>query len=360
MLSFRSATLLLMHAGLSFVLFGGTMALAQSVGTSQHYLQGGTTVPVGQLEAIGAFSSAIGGCTATLISDDVVLTAAHCVCSGQTQPTGCETRATFSFVAVRPLDNPASTIDESATRRNVSVGGSVTVHPRYTVGGWLFNDFAMLRLDHPASELVSNVKPIPVERPNKKPKVGDAITLVGFGGTGRDCKAPAAGKMKVTVRVTEISDVTIVFDNKDRHVCPGDSGGPALNRAGNLVGVASTGDLSTNSNYDPTYVAYGWLFGTGRILQTVGHISLLRVHDLGTGYGPPTDPIDGEVVVKLDSDANSAFGFKLRVDSSENAGRGMLKLLRDAFNRNTPIKLEYEVTGPKNGRILRVIEAFEH
>jgi hypothetical protein len=39
--------------------------------------------------------------------------------------------------------------------------------------------------------------------------------------------------------------------------CPGDSGGPALNSLGRIVGVASTGP----GNYDPTDLAYNFIFG---------------------------------------------------------------------------------------------------
>jgi hypothetical protein len=36
-------------------------------------------------------------------------------------------------------------------------------------------------------------------------------------------------------------------------------------------------------NYDPTYVAYSWIFNTAAILQTTGVINLLRVHDVKPG-----------------------------------------------------------------------------
>jgi hypothetical protein len=121
------------------------------------------------------------------------------------------------------------------------------------------------------------------------------------------------------------------------------------------LGVASSADFATNSNYDPTYVAYPWLFGTGAILQKVGRVTLLRVHDVGTGFGHPTDRIAGEVVVQLDTGEGSAFGFSLRADAQEAAHRRMLDLLRDAFNRGRAIRIEYEVTGPANARLIRVI-----
>jgi hypothetical protein len=90
-------------------------------------------------------------------------------------------------------------------------------------------------------------------------------------------------------------------------------------------------------------------------LSALGKITLLRVHDPGTAYGPSGDVIDGEVVIKLDSQGDRAFGFQLRVNSGEAAHRGMLNLLRDAFRHDRSVLIDYYTTGPQNGRLFRVI-----
>lgn len=92
----------------------------------------------------------------------------------------------------------------------------------------------------------------------------------------------------------------------------------------------------------------------GQVLATKGKINLLRVHDVGTGYGPSNDYLNVEVVVKLDSEPTKAFGFQLRADTNEGTHKGMLDLLRDAFKRDKLIRLEYIRTGRNNGRIIRV------
>jgi len=95
--------------------------------------------------------------------------------------------------------------------------------------------------------------------------------------------------------------------------------------------------------------------GIGSILAAQGKVTFLRVHDVGTGFGPPTDFINVEVVVQLAGQPGS-FGFQLRDDDDEAARRGMLDLLRDAFNDDRTVRIDYVRTGLNNGIILRVAE----
>jgi len=89
-----------------------------------------------------------------------------------------------------------------------------------------------------------------------------------------------------------------------------------------------------------------------------GKITFLRVHDVGTGFGPPEDFIDVEVVILLDTSTDGgAFGFKLRNDDEEPAHQGMLNLLRDAFENNFTVSIDFDIDrefGRKNGFIIRV------
>jgi photosystem II stability/assembly factor-like uncharacterized protein len=91
------------------------------------------------------------------------------------------------------------------------------------------------------------------------------------------------------------------------------------------------------------------------LYATEGRVRLLRVHDVGTGYGPPYDSLDAEVIVWLDTQPGQAYGFTLREDTTELAHRGMLDRLRDSFNRNTRVRLDYiKYAGQNNSRLLRV------
>ncbi len=93
----------------------------------------------------------------------------------------------------------------------------------------------------------------------------------------------------------------------------------------------------------------------GSLLSAEGKVSLLRVHELGTKYGPPGDQIDTEAVIHLDSAPGKAFGFKLRDDKNGPESKGMLDLLRDSFARGSRVRIDYTRTGCDNGTILRVM-----
>ncbi|HYU85589.1 MAG TPA: hypothetical protein VEK80_12370, partial [Kribbellaceae bacterium] len=92
------------------------------------------------------------------------------------------------------------------------------------------------------------------------------------------------------------------------------------------------------------------------VLKATGRISFLRVHDVGTRFGPPSDQLDVEVVVQVDTEPGRSFGFQLRADGNEPARKGMLDTLRTAFNRNRLVRLDYRRTGLDNGVLIRVAD----
>lgn len=89
-------------------------------------------------------------------------------------------------------------------------------------------------------------------------------------------------------------------------------------------------------------------------LNASGKVTMLRVHDLGTGFGPPSDFIDVEVVIFLDSQPGKGFGFQLRNDNKLPARQGMLDLLRDGFAHNFVVNIDYiPEPGRNNALIIR-------
>jgi hypothetical protein len=95
-----------------------------------------------------------------------------------------------------------------------------------------------------------------------------------------------------------------------------------------------------------------------KLLASQGKLTFLRVHEVGSAFGPPSDRIDAEVIARLDSVPDRGLGFQLREDGNRPVRQGMLDLLRDAFENDTTTRIEYELdedAGKKNGIIIRVI-----
>lgn len=100
----------------------------------------------------------------------------------------------------------------------------------------------------------------------------------------------------------------------------------------------------------------GWSCTAGADL--LGHrnkqLSMLRVVEVGSRHGPPSDQLDVEVIVRFE-DTEGDYGFQLRNDANRAVHEGMLALLRDAFNHDWNVNIDYSVDPPKkNGVILRV------
>ncbi|WFE25046.1 hypothetical protein O7623_16625 [Solwaraspora sp. WMMD791] len=84
-------------------------------------------------------------------------------------------------------------------------------------------------------------------------------------------------------------------------------------------------------------------------------ISMLRVHDLGGGYGPPDDHIDTEVIVHLAGRPGETFGLALRADATLPANWGMFTGLRVALVTGGQIQLAYRRVGPTVREIVAVV-----
>ncbi|AFL82114.1 hypothetical protein Aeqsu_2661 [Aequorivita sublithincola DSM 14238] len=93
-----------------------------------------------------------------------------------------------------------------------------------------------------------------------------------------------------------------------------------------------------------------------QVEATIGKVILLRLSDVGDKYGPSGDKIDAEVIMKIDSKPDNAFGFQLRKDSNELTHTAMFEMLQYAYANNVNVRIEYtRLAGKKNFILFRVI-----
>jgi hypothetical protein len=83
-----------------------------------------------------------------------------------------------------------------------------------------------------------------------------------------------------------------------------------------------------------------------------GNLSLLRVHKRGSRFGPANDQIDVEVIAQIASRPTQFYGLQLRTGSDLPANEGMLGLLRDGFNHNWIVNIDFDKKPGRNNSVL--------
>jgi hypothetical protein len=177
-------------------------------------------------------------CTGSLIAQDLVLTAAHCVLSGA------------DYKIVIPGETPPRLLD---VRRTAS-------HPQFNVAGILAHrasaDVALLQL---AAALAQAKAPAPLGMPAIPIEVGARLTIAGIGvtrrGDGKSGGSIRAADLAVTGKPgslqIRLADPLTNNARAGLGACTGDSGAPAFEMQGGravIVGVVSWSTGPNNSD----------------------------------------------------------------------------------------------------------------
>lgn len=174
-----------------------------------------------------------GTCTATFISQTVLLTAAHCVVD-ENNPKVIPTNATFK-VMLAPSATTAKTTDFITVPR-----ANVHFHPQYDGNG--AHDVAIVVLDQPVS-----VTPIPIGRTAlTQADVGKRVRIVGYGMSKRveSDNDGSETKRTVTTAIMSLQGDLVGIGSSNGQACNGDSGGPALLSIDGVETLIATDDLA--------------------------------------------------------------------------------------------------------------------
>ncbi|NOK17262.1 serine protease [Corallococcus carmarthensis] len=121
-------------------------------------------------------------CSGTLIDDDLVLTAGHCI----TSASACgSTRFVFNFY------RPAAGSMQTVTTADIFSCQAIVARQQATVGGRNL-DFAIVRLDRPATPRFT---PAPIRAGNAALAVGTNVTVIGSG-SGIPFKIDSGGSVR--------------------------------------------------------------------------------------------------------------------------------------------------------------------
>ncbi|OFZ19723.1 MAG: hypothetical protein A2X94_16855 [Bdellovibrionales bacterium GWB1_55_8] len=207
-------------------LLAGLITLAPSLSHSSPTIAGGTEVPPGHIIArttVALLMDVADGqalCTGSIIEDDIILTAAHCI------DGAIKTTIVFGT--------------ELRKARHVTLATATFVAPGYRTNAKT-PDIALVRFEGglPAGYETAEIMPS-----TRSPKKRERVILAGYGITSMKEQKGSGVLRQVEQTITSSSgpqayEVTVTQRGKTG-ACPGDSGGPAYTENGHqLFGIAS-------------------------------------------------------------------------------------------------------------------------
>lgn len=238
------------------------LALTSGCGTTEFDATGRTSLPVegGEIDSertavfrvITRSDGFNGLCSSTLIAPNLLLTARHCVAANEGDDIDC---ARTEFGA--PTD-PRNLLFSNEVAPDLDSQWFSAEHVAVPDGSTLFcgNDIALVRLRDPIPASVAEPLPPSLTEPTT---AGQPYVAVGYGASDRDGDSAEYGvrrfrdELRVDCVGRQCQDE--VFDSEFaglEGVCRGDSGGPALDAEGRILGALSRGRAGCES---PVYTA---------------------------------------------------------------------------------------------------------
>jgi hypothetical protein len=298
MKSRQLANVLPLVAGLSAAALGcgpADVPDAARVGTSEEAIAGGYT-DTKDVAVVGVIDVQAGAmCSGSLIAPNLVLTARHCVAPVLNELSGGVSCQVTKFGANHPATSFYVTTKKSFSQNPADYHTVQKVEsvPVGATAPFCGSDAAILVLSKGIDP--AEAKPL-VPRVDTVLEKGEEYYAVGYGATDGNGAGAGLRRRRDNLFVDCVgascpADITPAYLHKtefkgDQGTCEGDSGGPAFDLQGRVVGITSRGDK------DCTMSIYTQVFGWGEWIKQMG----VEAAKLG-GYDPmpwstgwPTDP----------------------------------------------------------------------
>ncbi|MBL8949749.1 MAG: S1 family peptidase [Myxococcaceae bacterium] len=264
-------------------------------------------------------TTGVGFCTAFLIAPNVAMTARHCVsdmnqagvfCADETV-NGVQYTATRALPAVAPQRLTLTDIvDPRVTAPpELFTVAAVATPPQADGQPNCGHDVALLRLDAPRS-----TGHFPLA--DAAPVAGQTFTAIGYGYDGADGSSDGIRRQRSGLNVMHVGEARgtsgRIFATANDWVaelgpCGGDSGGPALDGAGRIIGVMSRGNPQVCRQMLYTQVApfFAWSAETVRAMTAAAQLpapAWATIADAGVDAGEPDAGVDaGEPDARVDA-----------------------------------------------------------
>lgn len=177
-------------------------------------------------------------CTGTLIADDIVLTAAHCL-----------DEAGFFSATFNPLEPGDLVVGFGYSKQslNFEAVDYLEINPGYDRTQLGVNDIALIRLVDPAPTGFDPIPALPFSLAlDPVADVGEPVNFAGFG-LNDLVGIPYGSKLEVDGTIDAVNAITVEYEQFAGGPCGGDSGGPMfIDRAGDwyVAGVTSWGSAN--------------------------------------------------------------------------------------------------------------------